>query len=304
MPSDELYLKLAEALSQPSKAYRAAQAGFDIPRQAIEGYKYGAELSDSIRNRRLQRQTLGEALGGMVPEELQDLPVDQARNLVPLALAKAQLDRTSRLEDSADADLKRQLMQARIDSLRNPKPPAPPNPLDDELKRARINALKTSPTSQSTKESAMGRVSGNLKDLRSYYEDLDKMKGIANTTRGGFDNLRASAKSSGVGQAVGQAFGTKEQSIRNSIKMMQPLLIQDIRKASEMGARGLDSEKELAFYLKAATDPSIDLQANLQAIDVLDRAYGLNLKNGGPNGSVNNLDTSENDDPLGLFDDR
>lgn len=98
MPSDELYLKLAEALSQPSKAYRAAQAGLDIPRQAIEGYKYGAELSDSIRNRRLQRQTLGEALGGMVPEELQGLPVDQARNLVPLALAKSQLDRANRPE--------------------------------------------------------------------------------------------------------------------------------------------------------------------------------------------------------------
>jgi hypothetical protein len=107
------------------------------------------------------------------------------------------------------------------------------------------------------------------------------MKAITNTDNGRLSNLSASVRSSGPGQLTGQAFGTKEQSMRNQIKMMQPLLIQDIRKASAMGARGLDSEKELAFYLRAASDPSLDLQSNLQALEVLDKAYGLGGGSGG-----------------------
>ncbi len=95
MPSDALYQMLAEALSKPSKTYRAAQAGLAVPQQALEGYLGGAEIGDKIRERRLARQPLGEALGDLVPQELKGLPSDQALKFVPLALAKAQLDKAN-----------------------------------------------------------------------------------------------------------------------------------------------------------------------------------------------------------------
>jgi hypothetical protein len=122
-----------------------------------------------------------------------------------------------------------------------------------------------------------GQVSGLLDELKKRYEELDKEGGIVNTDRDFISNIGSRVASSGFGQGVGRALGTKEQSIRNKIEQTRPLLLNAIRQATEMGARGLDSEKELEFYLKAATDPSIDIDSNLNALRVLDRAYGLGM---------------------------
>lgn len=59
-----LFLKLAEALGQDSRALRAVRAGAEIPFQAIAGYDAGAQFGDRIRQRKLNRQTLSDALGG------------------------------------------------------------------------------------------------------------------------------------------------------------------------------------------------------------------------------------------------
>jgi hypothetical protein len=93
-----LYLKLAEALSQPSKAYRAAQAGLDIPKQAIEGYKYGADFGDSLRKRKLAQSSLTEALGGRIPDGLEgfgDLSVEAAGDLAKPISAIADLQKAN-----------------------------------------------------------------------------------------------------------------------------------------------------------------------------------------------------------------
>lgn len=70
MASDALYVALAEALSKPSRSYRAAKAGLDIPGQALQGYLGGTEIVDKINQRKLANQTLADMLGGAqnVPE--------------------------------------------------------------------------------------------------------------------------------------------------------------------------------------------------------------------------------------------
>lgn len=120
-------------------------------------------------------------------------------------------------------------------------------------------------------------VSGQLQQMKSLYEGLDKMGAIVDTSKTSIENAFRATASSKPGQALARAFGTKAQSLRNQIEQIKPLLIQEIRKATVMGAKGLDSEKELAFYLKAATDTGVDIQANLNAIKVLDKAYGLGI---------------------------
>lgn len=153
-----------------------------------------------------------------------------------------------------------------------------------------LEAIPGGPASTKTpevqkKETAKSRVTGNLKQLSSLYKTLDKMGGIVDTEDKALVNVGRRVASSGLGQMTGKMFGTQEQSIRNQINQLRPLLLQDIRQASEMGARGLDSEKELEFYLQAATDPTADIQTNLKALDVLDRAYGLGMgigDRGGP----------------------
>lgn len=78
--SESLFQALAQALSQPSKAYRAAQAGLEIPEHALKGYERGADLANKFRQRKLAQQTLRDVLGANVPErfsKVADIPQEQ-----------------------------------------------------------------------------------------------------------------------------------------------------------------------------------------------------------------------------------
>lgn len=125
------------------------------------------------------------------------------------------------------------------------------------------------------KEREQARVTGNLQAIRDQYLALQEKGGIVDTDKGALENLGAAAKSSGAGQFVGRVTGAEEQSIRDQINMIRPTLVNDVRQAAEMGAKGMDSEKELEFFLQAVSDPKKSIQANLAALAVLDRAYGL-----------------------------
>lgn len=143
------------------------------------------------------------------------------------------------------------------------KRPVPPQAsLKDQLDADKVTEAKS-------------RVSGNLDALSEYYGELSNLGAAVDTNNEGAGNVSAAIRASGPGQLGGRLFGTKEQSVRNRINQMRPLLLQEIRQASAMGARGLDSNKELEFYLQAATDPARDLQANQAALNVLSKAYGL-----------------------------
>lgn len=134
------------------------------------------------------------------------------------------------------------------------------------------------------------RVSQSLEGLRRFYTNLNQMGGLPNVDNNIFSNIWASTKSSWLGQTLGKKLGTKEQSVRDMILSSRPLLVQYIRQASEMGARGMDSEQELKFYLMAATDPAdMSYQSNLNAIKMLDQAYGLGSMQGAPTFNVNKV---------------
>jgi hypothetical protein len=124
-------------------------------------------------------------------------------------------------------------------------------------------------------QEAKQRVTNNLGTLAGYYQELYQMGAAIDVDSSSMNNLVNSLAASKFGQAMGSALGTQAQSVRNMINQIRPLLLNDIRQASEMGARGLDSNKELEFYLQAATDPARDIQTNIAAIAVLDKAYGL-----------------------------
>jgi hypothetical protein len=136
----------------------------------------------------------------------------------------------------------------------------------EEQRKAKLDAA------QGKTDEAKQRVSVNLKALGDYYEELTKLGASIDTTKSGAKNVSARVRASGVGQLLGGALGTEEQSYRNKINQMRPLLLQEIRQATAMGARGLDSNKELEFYIQAATDPARDIQSNRAALQVLENA--------------------------------
>ena len=112
--------------------------------------------------------------------------------------------------------------------------------------------------------------------LREYYSQLKGGNGIVSTEEGSIPNITASVKQSYPGQIVQGAMGTKNQSTRNSILQLRPLLIMAIKNADGMTGKQMDSEKELQFYLQAVTDPSsIDFESNMRTLDHLEGKYGL-----------------------------
>ena len=114
--------------------------------------------------------------------------------------------------------------------------------------------------------------------LKSQYDILKESGGITSKNESAFSNIPAYLASSGAGQTAGKMFGTANQSARNTIAQSRPLLLQAIAKATGMSSKQMDSNTELQMYLKAATDPSLDYESNVYALEQLQNLYGIGGK--------------------------
>jgi len=103
--------------------------------------------------------------------------------------------------------------------------------------------------------------------LGQQYEILDKNNGITSTQNKAGTNIGAYLESSPLGQMAGRALGTENQSARNQISMTRPHLLMAVKNATGMTAKQLDSNADLKLWLTAATDPTLDIQANRAALD-------------------------------------
>tara|TARA_R110000787_G_scaffold86533_1_gene184541 strand:- start:1799 stop:3046 length:1248 start_codon:yes stop_codon:yes gene_type:complete len=123
------------------------------------------------------------------------------------------------------------------------------------------------------KGDAARNLDGLIKSVQNDYEALNDVKGVVNTGNTAMENITASFQSSLVGQEIGTWVGSKEQSIRQKIENKKPLLIAAIKAATGMSSREMDSNRELQFYLQAATDTKKSLEANLGALETLKQLY-------------------------------
>lgn len=115
-----------------------------------------------------------------------------------------------------------------------------------------------------------GEQSNNiLNELDTKYDALDKAGGIVNTDNSALQNIGARMGSSYIGQGFANSVGTKAQGIRNSIAAKKPLLLSSIKSATGMSSQQLNSNVELQFYAAAATDPTVDINANKEAIETI-----------------------------------
>lgn len=128
---------------------------------------------------------------------------------------------------------------------------------------------------EETRGTGKGSVSDIVTTLRDAYTQLHQRGGIVDPKAGVVSNIGNYLQASGPGQFLGGVAGTQNQSIRNQIKQARPLLLQAIRQATGMTGKQMDSNVELQLYLSAATDPTLDIAANLEALDNIERLYGL-----------------------------
>lgn len=119
------------------------------------------------------------------------------------------------------------------------------------------------------------RLNSLLGDLTQTYLSLNERGAIPRAGRPIGENLGARAQASGLGIMVGQALGREQASALQGIINIRPLLLAAIKDAAGLSGRAMDSNRELEFYLQAATSPGDDFFANLAAIDALDKSFGL-----------------------------
>jgi hypothetical protein len=140
-----------------------------------------------------------------------------------------------------------------------------------------LEAIPGGPADQKAQTIDVGRqtVDTLITGLKDKYNLLKESGGITSTSQGAFSNVPAYLSSSGIGQTFGKTFATENQSARNTIAQSRPLLLQAIARATGMSSKQMDSNTELQMYLKAATDPTLDYEANTYALNQLQTLYGL-----------------------------
>lgn len=114
-----------------------------------------------------------------------------------------------------------------------------------------------------------------VSSLADQYKGLLQEGGITSTAQGAMSNIGARSGSSAVGQFAAGFVGTKAQELRDSIAQTRPLIINAIKDSTGMSAQQLNSNVELQNFLKAATDPTLSIEANLKALNNLSKLYGL-----------------------------
>lgn len=186
---------------------------------------------------------------------------EQRMNELQMRLADA---RTAASERNA---LMRELAQLRADSAR-------------EIAAMRVDAEQGKndaklATAQEKQQNAKQAVSSLVGELNTLYGDLENGGGITSTESGPLANLAASVSASGVGQTVGGALGTKNQSARNTINSFRTRLVSAIMAATGMSAKQLDSNAELRLQLDSATSPQKDVQSNRRALQWIEQNYGI-----------------------------
>jgi hypothetical protein len=127
------------------------------------------------------------------------------------------------------------------------------------------------------KTQAKQQLSDIVGQLKTSYDTLLEGGGITSTGAGGRENLGAKMGTSPVGQFMGSALGTKNQEQRQVIEQTRPLLLNLIKEATGMSASQMNSNAEMQMYLKAATDPKLSYEANVTALQNLDKTFGLGL---------------------------
>ena len=118
-------------------------------------------------------------------------------------------------------------------------------------------------------------VGEQIQGLREQYNVLNQNMAIPSEQNRWGSNLGAKLSSTGVGQWLGQVGGTQSATARDVIRMSRPGLMQSIVKASGMSAKQIDSNAELKLMLDQATDPTAGYEANMKALDNLDKRFGL-----------------------------
>lgn len=139
---------------------------------------------------------------------------------------------------------------------------------------------KTAPAAAAEQKAEQGRSQAQdiIDNLRGAYLRLDQLRAIPSTERNLISNVLASISSSGPGQVVGRAAGTKEQTERDIIRSARNQLFAAVKNATGLSAQNLNSNVEFTTWLNSLTDPGQSYQTNQKILEELEKFIASNGK--------------------------
>lgn len=112
-----------------------------------------------------------------------------------------------------------------------------------------------------------------IDQLRSNFDELNRMRAIQSTERGAVSNIGAAAAGSTAGQMVGRAVGTREQALRDQINSSRMQLMSALKKITGKSAQELNSNVELRLNLDTVSNVSQGYEAAMGILDNLEKLY-------------------------------
>lgn len=173
-----------------------------------------------------------------------------------------------------------------LDSRGNPRKVLPnteaPGRAADRASRERIAASRPGGKAAAGADPAMVETAqANLNELRQIYGNLKKMGAMVSPAQAADKNVVARIRASGIGQVLEGAVGTEAQTQRDRIASIRPGLMQSLAKATGMTGKQLDSNADVKLFMQTVTNPASSYEANIAAIDGLERFLKANVKKPG-----------------------
>lgn len=124
------------------------------------------------------------------------------------------------------------------------------------------------------KSEARGNVSQTLDKLVGNFLTLYARGDAISSSQGIGQNLFNYARNLPGIKQLEAATGSESSALKAEITRTSRSLMNDIRQATEMGVRGMDTPAELEFYMSTLGDPSTDLVTSLALLSIVNESIG------------------------------
>lgn len=171
-----------------------------------------------------------------------------------------------------------------LDSRGNPRKVLPnteaPGRAADRATRIQIAGMRPGAAGKggSADPAMVETAQASLNELRQIYGNLKNMGAMVSPAQSNDKNVVARIRASGIGQVLEGAVGTEAQTERDRINSIRPGLMQSLAKATGMTGKQLDSNADVKLFMQTVTDPTKSYEANMKAIDGLERFLRANVK--------------------------
>lgn len=254
------------AQAQAAQKEQAAAQEAATLKALLPAYTYGIQTGDIAGagnlvppEMRPQIQQYIDALTGKPPEEVKSaligsLSASQAGQEALAAIQRAETIGVQR----GQLDVSRANAAREAAAANQPPQVSPDKAAELEYRREKDAADRAASAAESgagkVDVRAASKADDTLGKIMSAYEKLRDLKAITSTNQTTGENLLATA-SAKTGSTLGAAVGSEAQTQRQIIKNLRQALLNDIKAATGMSSKAIDSNVELQSFLNSLGDP-------------------------------------------------